>query len=674
MIIKKYLAVAMAVVFVFIGCEDSSSSLDNDNQNTTWYKPSKATTWQWQLKDELNLTYNVDLYDIDLFDTDASTIDELHNRGKKVICYFSGGSYEDWRVDASYFSSDILGNDLDGWPGEKWLNIRAISKLAPIMKARLDLAKEKGCDGVEPDNMDGYINNSGFSLSATEQLKYNIFIAQEAHSRGLSVGLKNDLAQIEELVSYFDFAVNEQCNKYNECDKLKPFIDNDKPVFNTEYDTEYIINNEASTTLCNYTNSLSFQTLVLPLNLDDSFRYSCNVKDKIVNSFGVGFGSANSFKFQDDNNESVWVSTVDLMLDEDIANNSYYQTIKNFSGSQFSTLQGYLSKSRYFALWVTKGWSESWFDKTKINQAIQSGKIPVFVYWYFGDELVEDMPTQSEIDEYYSDNQKLKNFLDDINGTKLLIMEPEFNKQTVLDNQQTFTTIIGNAIDTLKDDDTLLSLCITDTGNRSKAQTYAKCGYSNCALGDKYEWGLSKPIFDALLDKLDFISFQQMIGQFSRDPSDPGTWDTPNPKAYNDDEIGIDYLPKRIENMANYLYELYKKPIFLPYITIATASWSDEDSDGTIDAGEVNKTGWEDKANSVYANLNKTTLLQNHLFGYSVMELFDNPRHDYGGYQFFINNEYHLGVVKSGAVDEDDNASNGDIVFKSSIMDSVFNN
>jgi hypothetical protein len=52
------------------------------------------------------------------------------------------------------------------------------------------------------------------------------------------------------------------------------------------------------------------------------------------------------------------------------------------------------------------------------------------------------------------------------------------------------------------------------------------------------------------------------------------------------------------------------------------------------------------------------------MFGYSVMELFDNPRHDYGGYQFFINNEYHLGIIKSSAIDEEDNATNGDIEFK----------
>lgn len=41
------------------------------------------------------------------------------------------------------------------------------------MQARLDLAVQKGCDGVEPDNVDGYQNNSGFPLTAQDQLAYN---------------------------------------------------------------------------------------------------------------------------------------------------------------------------------------------------------------------------------------------------------------------------------------------------------------------------------------------------------------------------------------------------------------------------------------------------------------------------------------------------------------------
>jgi endo-alpha-1,4-polygalactosaminidase (GH114 family) len=100
---------------------------------------------------------NVSIFDIDLFDTPADTIKHLHNMGKKVICYFSAGSYEDWRPDASEFTKEDLGRGLDGWPGEKWLNLES-ENVRRIMKSRVDLAKSKGCDGVDPDNVDGYVS------------------------------------------------------------------------------------------------------------------------------------------------------------------------------------------------------------------------------------------------------------------------------------------------------------------------------------------------------------------------------------------------------------------------------------------------------------------------------------------------------------------------------------
>jgi endo-alpha-1,4-polygalactosaminidase (GH114 family) len=241
-----------------------------------WYKPDINTTWHWQLQGTINTSYNVKLYDIDLFDTDTATIQSLKADGKRVICYFSAGSYENWREDSNSFPAEILGNDLDGWAGEKWLDIRS-DLLKPIMLKRLDLAKEKGCDGVEPDNVDGYLNNTGFPLTAEDQLAYNKFLAKEAKKRGLSIALKNDLDQVKTLEPFFDFSINEQCHKYNECDKLKPFIDANKPVLNAEYAIEYVDNIDGARDLiCSESKNLQFKTLILPIELDDSFRYSCD--------------------------------------------------------------------------------------------------------------------------------------------------------------------------------------------------------------------------------------------------------------------------------------------------------------------------------------------------------------------------------------------------------------
>ena len=143
------------------------------------------------------------------------------------------------------------------------------------MQARLELALQKGCDGVEPDNMTAYTNTSGFALTAADQLAFNRSLANAAHTRGLSIGLKNDLGQINELVDYFDFAVNEECFEFAECANLEPFTNQGKPVFNAEYSDAYVNNGEAQNTICEQANNRQFQTLILPLALDDSFRFSC---------------------------------------------------------------------------------------------------------------------------------------------------------------------------------------------------------------------------------------------------------------------------------------------------------------------------------------------------------------------------------------------------------------
>ena len=201
-----------------------------------WWIPPPNATWQWQLTDQpVDQSFNVDIYDIELFDNDASVVSALHAQGRKVICYVSVGTREDWRPDKDQFPSDLIGNDYKEWEGEKWLDIRQIDRLAPILRARLDQCKAKGFDAVEPDNIDGYTNDSGFPLTEADQRKFNIWIAQEAHARGLSIGLKNDPEQAAVLEPYFDWALTEDCFDMGWCEQLLPFIRAGKAVFAAEY-------------------------------------------------------------------------------------------------------------------------------------------------------------------------------------------------------------------------------------------------------------------------------------------------------------------------------------------------------------------------------------------------------------------------------------------------------
>ncbi|MFV0136429.1 endo alpha-1,4 polygalactosaminidase [Streptomyces sp. HMX87] len=199
------------------------------------WRPRPGTAWQWQLSGRLDTSVDVPVYDIDGFDHSADTVAALHADGRKVICYLSTGAWEEFRPDADEFPESVLGRG-NGWEGERWLDIRRTDVLEPLMAERIDMCREKGFDAVEPDNMDGYRNDTGFPLTAADQLRYNRLIAKLAHDRGLAVGLKNDLDQIPQLVDDFDFAVNEQCAQYGECAALKPFVDAGKAVFHVEYE------------------------------------------------------------------------------------------------------------------------------------------------------------------------------------------------------------------------------------------------------------------------------------------------------------------------------------------------------------------------------------------------------------------------------------------------------
>ncbi|MFI2639759.1 endo alpha-1,4 polygalactosaminidase [Streptomyces sp. NPDC018610] len=199
------------------------------------WRPRPGTSWQWQLSGRLDTSVEAAVYDIDGFDHSRATVARLHRAGRKVICYVSTGAWEDFRPDAGKFPKAVLGGG-NGWKGERWLDIRRTEVLEPLVADRLDMCRDKGFDAVEPDNMDGYRNRTGFPLTAADQLRYNRLVARLAHERGMSVGLKNDLDQIPELVGDFDFAVDEQCAQYGECARLKPFVAAGKAVFHVEYE------------------------------------------------------------------------------------------------------------------------------------------------------------------------------------------------------------------------------------------------------------------------------------------------------------------------------------------------------------------------------------------------------------------------------------------------------
>lgn len=92
------------------------------------------------------------IYEVDMFYTPAETIRKMNDLGQKVICYFSAATAENWRDDYKEFGSKDLGKELPDWPGERYLDIRR-DNVFKVIKKRMDLAAQKGCNAIEPDNV-----------------------------------------------------------------------------------------------------------------------------------------------------------------------------------------------------------------------------------------------------------------------------------------------------------------------------------------------------------------------------------------------------------------------------------------------------------------------------------------------------------------------------------------
>jgi Glycoside-hydrolase family GH114 len=146
------------------GAPPAATTISGPPSGKNIWQPAVATKWQIVLPNAINIDATATnttppdalIWDIDLFLNSKDTIQTLHRLGKKVICYFSAGSFEDWRPDAGQFLDSDKGKTMKGWPNEKWLNLNS-DNVRSIMISRLKMAKDKGCDGVDPDNTDAYV-------------------------------------------------------------------------------------------------------------------------------------------------------------------------------------------------------------------------------------------------------------------------------------------------------------------------------------------------------------------------------------------------------------------------------------------------------------------------------------------------------------------------------------
>ncbi|CAO1630849.1 unnamed protein product [Jaminaea pallidilutea] len=278
LIVLALSSAAMSLALPTSGSDrDALVERDMESRAVTYWQPKVGAKFNYLLLNpKTSLTTQdtgVDAFFVDLFDNTAANIKTLKAKGAHVVCYFSAGTYENWRSDKSKFKSSDLGNNLDAWPGERWLKVNS-TNVRSIMKSRLELAKSKGCDGVDPDNVDGFDNDNGLGLTKSGSINYVNFLATEAHSRGLAIGLKNAVSIASKVISGMQWSVNEQCHQYNECAAYQVFIKAGKPVFEVEYPKgDEVSNNKAVSKavhdgICNNSAAKNFSKIIKNINLD----------------------------------------------------------------------------------------------------------------------------------------------------------------------------------------------------------------------------------------------------------------------------------------------------------------------------------------------------------------------------------------------------------------------
>jgi hypothetical protein len=142
------------------------------------------------------------------------------------------------------------------------------------MLARLELSVTKGCDGVDPDNVNGYDNDNGLGLTQATALDYVNFLADVAYVRNLAISLKNAGDIVPNVIHKMEWSVQEQCIWYGECDFYRPFTDQGNQVFHVEYPKGAATNKNASIatsqkiSICGGERAKGFSTIIKNMDLD----------------------------------------------------------------------------------------------------------------------------------------------------------------------------------------------------------------------------------------------------------------------------------------------------------------------------------------------------------------------------------------------------------------------
>ncbi len=233
-----------------------------------FWTPTPGSSWQAQLSGEIDPALDVDFFYLDADNLSDQARAELSSAGKHIACYLSAGSFEPWRDDADQFPESALGNPLEGYPDELWIDIRDDSVRA-LLTARIDRFADAGCDSVLPANLEAYQADSGFALTREDERDFALFLSSEIHARAMSAGLSISAELIPEVMAAFDWALVIDCLSSGACTAYQPLRAAGKAVLLIEFGDESDVD-----AVCPAAAELGFDALIKDQGLG-AFRVPC---------------------------------------------------------------------------------------------------------------------------------------------------------------------------------------------------------------------------------------------------------------------------------------------------------------------------------------------------------------------------------------------------------------
>lgn len=231
----------------------------------------------------------------------------------------------------------------------------------------------------------------------------------------------------------------------------------------------------------------------------------------------------------------------------------------------------------YLEVWLTRGWRSSWIPEHRIRELSDRGITPVFMHYFFGDEISRER-ILDEREEWHASLRRLGRIAGRAKAP-LIVLEPEFNDdppegETATVDWPGFAHEVRVALRLI----------------RAEAPD-AKIGI--CA-GDFFP-DLNLDVLDGVAEELDFLAFQEMRG--STDPVRG--------------REGYLRVGREATRYARYLRTRFQKPILLAYVAVSSHG------------------GWEQKQAKALRDLSQASgaLQEQGVFGVIYFQLQDDPEH-----------------------------------------------